>query len=392
MVKRSFEVYQSAGRPGSRRPGPMEHRVLRAQSAVLRIARAACVDRKSGRRVISTRNKSGFRQPPATKEDSMVRYLLCAAAACAAFWSGVARAQPYPSKPIRIIVPFPPGGPTDTHSRWAGQQMNSAFGQPVVVENRAGAGGIIGTETVVKAAPDGYTLLGGNPGPLTIAPSVRKQLGYDPIKDFAPITLIARSASCMSVHPSVPAKGLKDFIAIAKASPGKINYATPGVGTVGHLAIENFSTLAGIKMTHVPYKGAALYVVDLIAGNIDFAQIQIFQAVPYVRGGKLRCLAVTSVARSPLLPEVATADEQGVKGFSSYNWNGILAPAGTPRAVIERIHAVLSKPLTEPATRRQLEAVGYEVSGDGPAEFAAFIKAETAKWAGVARKAGIKPE
>jgi tripartite-type tricarboxylate transporter receptor subunit TctC len=303
-----------------------------------------------------------------------------------------ALSQAYPVKPIRLIVPFPPGGPTDTHSRWAGQQLNAAFGQPVVVENRAGAAGIIGTEAVAKSAPDGYTLLGGNPGPLTIAPSVRKQLAYDPIRDFAPITLIARSASCMCVHPSVPAKRLKDFIAIAKASPGKINYATPGVGTVGHLAIENFSTLAGIKMTHVPYRGAALYTVDLIAGNMDFAQIQIFQAVPYVRGGKLRCLAVTSVARSPLLPEAATADEQGVKGFSSYNWNGILAPAGTPKPVIDRIHGALSKPLTNPDTRKQMETLGYEVSGDGPAEYAAFIKSETEKWAKVARAAGIKPE
>jgi len=303
-----------------------------------------------------------------------------------------ARAQ-YPTKPIRLIVPFPPGGPTDTHSRWAGQQLSAAFAQPVVVENRAGAGGVIGTEAVAKAAPDGYTLLGGNPGPLTIAPSLRKQLGYDPIRDFAPITLIARSASCMCVHPSVPAKGLKDFIAIAKANPGKINYATPGVGTVGHLAIENFATLAGIKMTHVPYKGAALYTVDLMAGNMDFAHIQIFQAVPHVRAGRLRCLAVTAFTRSPLLPEVQTAQEQGVKGFSSYNWNGILAPASTPRAaVIDRIHAVLSKPLNDPETRKQMEALGYEVSGDGPSEYAAFIKAEIEKWAKVAKAAGIKPE
>jgi tripartite-type tricarboxylate transporter receptor subunit TctC len=289
-------------------------------------------------------------------------------------------------------VPFPPGGPTDTHSRWAAQQLNAAFGQPVVADNRGGAGGVIGTEAAAKAAPDGYTLLGGNPGPLTIAPIARKQLPYDPARDFAPITLIARSASCMCVHPSVPAKGLKEFIALAKSQPGKINYATPGVGTVGHLAIENFSTLAGIRMTHVPYKGAAQYTIDLMAGNMDFAQIQIFQAAPYVRGGRLRALAVTADARSPLLPEVPTAQEQGLKGFSSYNWNGILAPAGTPRTIVDRIHAVLSKPLTNPDIRKQMETVGYEVSGDGPAEYAAFIKAETEKWARVAKAAGIQPE
>jgi tripartite-type tricarboxylate transporter receptor subunit TctC len=301
-------------------------------------------------------------------------------------------AQSYPSKPIRLIVPFPPGGPTDIHSRWVAQQLNVAFGQPVVVENRAGAGGIIGTEAAAKAAPDGYTLVGGNPGPLTIAPSLRKQLAYDPVRDFAPITLIARNASAWCVHPSVPAKGLKEFVALAKARPGTINYATPGVGTVGHLAIEHLSTLTGIKLNHVPYKGAALYTVDLLAGNMDFAQIQIFQAAPYVRDGKLRALGVTAVARSPLLPDVPTAQEQGVKGYSSYNWNGVLAPAGTPRTVVDRIHAVLSKSLTNPDTRKQMEAIGYEVSGEGPAEYAAFIKAEIEKWAKVAKAAGIQPE
>ena len=313
-------------------------------------------------------------------------------ALCALSVTAYAHAQTFPAKPIRFIVPFPPGGPTDTHTRWAAQQLYAALGQPVVVENRAGAGGVIGTAAAAKAAPDGYTLLGGNPGPLSIAPSVRKQIGYDPIRDFAPITLIARSASCMCVHPTVPAKSLKAFIAVAKGSPGKINYATPGVGTVGHLAIENFSTLAGIKMTHVPYKGAALYTVDLIAGNIDFAQIQIFQAAPHVRAGKMRALAVTALERSPLLPEVPTAQEGGVKGFSSYNWNGVLAPTGTPAAIIERIHAVLAKPLNDPAIRKQMEAIGYEVSGDGPAKFAAFLRAETAKWAKVAKAAGIRPE
>jgi tripartite-type tricarboxylate transporter receptor subunit TctC len=318
-----------------------------------------------------------------------------ASLACAIFtlaWAPGISAQSYPVKPIRLIVPFPPGGPTDTHSRWAAQQLNVAFGQPVVVENRAGAAGIIGTEAAAKAAPDGYTLLGGNPGPLTIAPSLRKQLGYHPVRDFAPITLIARNASAWCVHPSVPAKNLKDFVALAKASPGRINFATPGVGTVGHLAIEYLATLTGIKMNHVPYKGAALYTVDLLAGNMDFAQIQIFQAAPYVRDRRLRALGVTAVARSPLLPDVPTAQEQGVKGYSSYNWNGVLAPAGTPRAVIDRIHGVLAKALNNPETRKQMETIGYEVSGDGPAEYAAFIKSEIEKWAKVAKAAGIQPE
>jgi tripartite-type tricarboxylate transporter receptor subunit TctC len=304
-------------------------------------------------------------------------------------YAATGMAQTYPGKVIRIIVPFAAGGPTDVHSRWAGQQITAALGQQVIVDNRGGAGGVIGTEAVAKSAPDGYTLLGGNPGPLTIAPSVRQQMPYDTVRDFAPITLIARSPSCMCVHPSVPARGLKEFIALAKAQPGKINYATPGLGTVGHLGTEYFSTLAGIKMTMVPYKGAALYVVDMMAGNIDFAYVQIAQSAPLVSAGKLRALGVTATARSPLLPDVPTAEEQGLKGFSSYNWNGILAPTGTPRAIIDRIHVVLSKPLNDPETRKQLEKQGFEVAGEGPAEFAAFIKSETERWAKVAKAAGI---
>jgi len=298
----------------------------------------------------------------------------------------------YPVKAVRIIVPFAAGGPTDVHSRWAAQQLNAAFGQPMVVDNRGGAGGIIGTEMAAKSAPDGYTLLGGNPGPLTIAPSIRKQLPYDPVKDFAPITLIAKSQSCICVHPNMPAKNVKDFVALAKARPGRINYATPGVGTVGHFGVEYLAYMTGIKMNMVPYKGAAPYVIDLIAGQIDMAFVQVAQAAPHVNAGKLKALGATGTQRSPLLPNVPTADEQGVKGYSSYNWNGILAPVGTPKAIVDRIHAVLSKPLHTPETRELMVSQGFDVAGDGPAEFAAFIKAETERWAKVGKAAGIQPE
>ncbi|HEY9445870.1 MAG TPA: tripartite tricarboxylate transporter substrate binding protein [Burkholderiales bacterium] len=298
----------------------------------------------------------------------------------------------YPNKPIRIVVPFAAGGPTDTHSRWAAQQLNAALGQSVVVDNRGGAGGIIGTEMAAKGAPDGYTLLGGNPGPLTIAPSIRKHLPYDPLKDFAPITLIAKSQSCICTHPSMPAKNVKEFVALAKSKPGHINYATPGVGTVGHFGVEYLAYMTGIKMNMVPYKGAAPYVIDLIAGQIDMAFVQVAQAAPHVKQGKLKALGTTGTQRSPLLPDAPTAEEQGVKGFSSYNWNGILAPAGTPKAIVDRIHAVLSKPLHTPQTREQLQAQGFDVAGDGPAEFAAFMKTETERWAKVGKAAGIKPE
>jgi tripartite-type tricarboxylate transporter receptor subunit TctC len=300
-----------------------------------------------------------------------------------------ATAQNYPTKPIRLIVPFSAGGPTDTHSRWAGNYIASALGQQVLVDNRGGAGGIIGTEAVAKSTPDGYTLLGGNPGPLTIAPSVRKKLGYDPAHDFAPITLIVRTASCMCVHPVVPARSLREFISLAKRRPGVINYASPGIGTVGHLGTELFSTTVGIKMNMVPYKGAALYLVDLMAGNVEFAYVQIAPAAPLVAAGKLRALAVTASERSGLMPNTPTAAEQGVKGFSSYNWNGLLAPAGTPKAIIDRLNAVLQKPLNDPAVRKQLTDQGYYIGGEGPAEFAAFIKEEIEKWARVAKAAKI---
>jgi tripartite-type tricarboxylate transporter receptor subunit TctC len=312
---------------------------------------------------------------------------LCGAALVAAAFD--APAQTWPAKLIRIVVPFPPAGPTDTQARWVGQQLTAVLGQNAIVENRPGAGGVTGTELVVKSAPDGYTLLAGNPGPLTIAPTVRAQLPYDTLRDLVPVALVAKSASCMCVHPSMPVKGIKDFVALAKSQPGRVNYATPGVGTVGHLAIEFFSTSAGIKMNHVPYKGAAQYTTDLVAGHIEMAQIQFAQSAPLVKERRLRCLGVTSSARTPLLPEVPTIAEQGFAGFSSYNWNGVLAPAATPKAIVARIHEVVAKQLKTPEALDLYVSQGHEPSGDGPEEYAAFLRAEIDKWAKVAKAAGI---
>jgi tripartite-type tricarboxylate transporter receptor subunit TctC len=312
--------------------------------------------------------------------------LACALAAAA---SPSAAQQAYPVKPARIIIPFAPAGPTDNQARWAAQQLNAAFGQTFIAENRPGAGGVPGTEAAVKAAPDGYTLLAGNPGPLTIAPSARAQVPYDTLRDLAPIVLIAKSASCVCAHPSLPVKGVKDFVAFAKARPGRINYGTPGVGTVGHFATELFATSAGVKLNHVPYKGAAQYTVDLLAGNIEIAINQFAIATPLVKQGKVKCLGVTSAERTPLLPDVPTIAEQGLKGFSSYNWNGMLAPAATPKAVIARIHEVISKALKTAEARDLFVGQGHELGGLGPDDYAAFIRAETEKWAQVAKKAGI---
>jgi tripartite-type tricarboxylate transporter receptor subunit TctC len=314
--------------------------------------------------------------------------LLVAASACAY----PALAQNYPAKAVRIIVPFAPGGPTDIQARWAGQQLNAALGQAFIIDNRGGAGGVPGTEMVVKAAPDGYTLLAGNPGPLTIAPSVRAQMPYDTLRDLAPIVLIARSASCLCVHPSVPAKGVKDFIALAKSRPGKINYGSPGVGTVGHLATELFASQAGIKLNHIPYKGAAQYTIDLIAGHIELAIIQFAGCAPLAKQGKVRALGATSLKRTPILPNLPTIAEQGLAGFESYNWNGVLAPAGTPRAIIVRIHEILARQLATPEGRELFVSQGHEPGGDGPDEYAAFIRAEIEKWSKVAKAAGIQAQ
>ena len=312
---------------------------------------------------------------------------LFAVGACVLAWT--CQAQNYPVRPIRIIVPFVPGGPTDIQARWAAQHLNAAFGQPVIVDNRGGAGGVPGTEAVVRSAPDGYTLLAGNPGPLTIAPSVRAQMPYDTLRDLAPIMLIARSASCLCAHPSLPVKGVKDFVALARSQPGKINYGSPGVGTVGHLATELFATQAGIKLNHVPYKGAAQYTIDLIAGHIELAIIQFAGCAPLVQNGKIRALGATSLKRTPLLPNLPTIAEQGLPGFVSYNWNGMLAPAGTPRAIINRIHEVIAKQLAAPEGRDLFVGQGHEPGGDGPEEYAAFLRTEIEKWSKVAKAAGI---
>lgn len=312
---------------------------------------------------------------------------LIVAALCAA--ATFAQAQTYPTRPVRIIVPFAPAGPTDNQARWAAQQLTVALGQQFIVENRGGAGGVPGTEAVVRSAPDGYTLLAGNPGPLTISPSVRAQMPYDTLRDLAPIVLIARSASCVCLHPSLPAKNVKEFVALAKAQPGKINYGSPGVGTVGHLASELFAFQAGIKLNHIPYKGASQYTIDLIAGNIELAINQFAISAPLVKAGKVRCLGATSRERTPLLPEVPTIAEQGIKDFESYNWNGVLAPAGTPPAIINRIADIVSKQVTSPEGRHLYSSQGHEASGITTTAYTDFLKAETEKWAKVARAAKI---
>jgi len=305
-------------------------------------------------------------------------------------WSAVGFAQNYPNRATKIIVPFVAGGPTDVQARWAAQQLNTVLGQTFIVENRVGGGGVPGVDAVVKSPADGYTLLAGNPGPLTVAPGVKTNMPYQTSKDLAPIMLIARTASCLSIHPSIPANNVKEFVAYVKANPEKVNYGSPGVGTVGHLSIELFATQAGIKINHIPYKGASQYQNDLIAGHIQLAQIQLAGCIPLLKQGKIKTIGVTADKRSAVAPDIPTIAEQGMPGYQSYNWNGILAPAATPSAIITKLHSVLSKQLATKENQELFISQGFEPSNFTPEEFANFIQLETEKWAKVAKQADIK--
>jgi len=321
---------------------------------------------------------------------SLVVAALLLASSAKAFAQGAA--QDYPNRPIRIIVPFTAAGPTDNNARLVGQKLTEAWGQPVVIENRPAAGGVPGTELVAKAPPDGYTLLAANPGPLTIAPSLVPNLPYDTLRDFAPVILVTITSSVIALHPSAPIGSVRELIAYAKAHPGKLNYGSPGVGTVGHLTIELFGNMAGIRMTHVPYKGIAPATADFLAGRLDVLQLSVPTSLPLLKAGKIKALGVTGKRRSPLLPDLPTVDEAGLSGFEAFNWNGILAPAGTPREIVAKLHGEIAKRVLNPEMREQLLAQGFEIAGYGPDEYAAFIRAEIAKWANVIRTAGVKAE
>lgn len=320
-----------------------------------------------------------------------ILWIAASATAAACIHPLAGYSQEYPSKPIRYMVPFGAGGPTDTQARFAAQRITAAFGQQVIVENRPAAGGVPGTAAVAKAPADGYTLLAANPGPLTVAPAITASLPYDTLKDFAPVALVARTASVLVVHPSMPARSVREFIAYARSNPGKINYGTPGVGTVGHLTQEFFAAQTGMRMTHIPYKGGvSQYTVELMAGYIDSAMLQIFSAVPFVKQGKIRALGVSSRQRSPALPDTPTIIEQGVAEFESYNWNGVLAPARTPPAIIAKLHAAIAAGIQE--HREMFIKQGQEPVGDGPEPFAQFIRSELVRYDKVARLAGISKQ
>jgi tripartite-type tricarboxylate transporter receptor subunit TctC len=302
-----------------------------------------------------------------------------------------AAAPEYPTKTIRMIVPFAPGGSNDIMARLLSQHFTESLGQPIVVDNRPGASGIIGTEVVAKAPPDGYTLLMMSVT-LAVNPSIRQKLPYDTRKDLLPITLVASAPLMLVVHPSLPVKSVKDLIGYAKANPGKLNFASGGPGTTPHLAGEMLKSMAGLEMTHIPYKGGGPALTDLVGGQVQLMLENIPSTLPHVKAGRLRALAVTGLKRSALVPELPTLDEAGLKGYEIVGWNGLFAPAGAPQHVVTRIHGETVKTLAKPEVKERLATLGAEGVGSSPEEFAKFFEAEISKWAKVVKEAGLKPE
>lgn len=295
----------------------------------------------------------------------------------------------YPSKPITIICPYPAGGGTDQRSRQFGRFMSTALGVPFVVENKPGAGGNIGTEAIVRAKPDGYTIGMGNFAPLSVNPSMFKKVNFDPLKDLAPICLIERGPLVLMVRPDSPFKSVKDIIAAAKAKPGHLTYANGGTGGSHHLAAEMMKAMAGVFITNIPYKGGAPAAMDLMGGQVDMMFEQMYAASANIRAGKLRPLAVTSLKRSPLFPDVPTMAELGFPGYEISNWQGFVAPAATPAAVIKLLNEVTNKALADPTIKAQMLGQGNELGGGTPEQFAAHIKAEAARWSKLVKTAGI---
>jgi tripartite-type tricarboxylate transporter receptor subunit TctC len=317
-------------------------------------------------------------------------------AALAALGSGAAGAQtaapPYPVKPVRVVVPFPPGAGVDIVTRSVSPKLGELLGQQLIVDNRAGAGGILGAELAAKAQPDGYTLLMATAGILTVIPNMNSKTPYSVERDFVPVTLLASVPSMLVVHPSLPAKSVKELVALARAKPGAINYASTGNGTLPHLAAELFKAQAKIDMVHVPYKGSAPAVTDLLGGQVQVFFGNVLSVIEQVRSGKLRGLAVTSLERMPVSPAIPTLAQSGFPGFEAGTWFGLMAPAGTPREIVSRLHAEVVKTLRLPETRERLAGQGATTVGNTPDEFGAYIRSESAKWAKVLKASGVRAD
>ena len=303
-----------------------------------------------------------------------------------------AAAQTYPTKPIRMIVPFAAGGGADFVARVVGQKFSATFGQQLIIDNRGGAGGAIGTELAAKSAADGYTLLLGSAGPLAIQPGLSPRLPYDPIKDFAPITIVTSMPYVLVVHPSLPVKSVAELIALARAKPGQLNFASPGKGTTTHLATELLKMMAKVDVVNVPYKGVAPAIADLQAGQVQFMSGDLSSVMPQVKAGRLRALGVTGARRSPLAPELPTIAESGLPGYEAIGWFAVLAPAATPRAIVARLNAEIVKGVTSADAREKLAAFGGDVVANTPAEFATRLQDDLAKWGRLIRTIGLQAD
>jgi tripartite-type tricarboxylate transporter receptor subunit TctC len=317
------------------------------------------------------------------------RFLLVAACV---FYASSAFAQAYPSKPVRIIVGFPPGGGTDVVARVIAQKLTEWWGQPVTIENRAGATGTIGADYVAKSAPDGYTLIMGHVNSTGLAPNLFPKLPYDPIKDFAAVAYVGYVPNVLAVHPSIPAKSVKELVALLKANPGKYNYASSGNGSTQHIAGEVFKQLTGTSIVHVPYKGSGDAIKDLLAGVVAMNFDTMPPVMPHIQAGKLRGLAISTPKRVAQLPDVPTFAEEGITGFDVTNWYGVMAPAGTPREIVAKLNADINKAMQVPEVRARLEGVGTQLREMSAAEFDAFMKAEVAKYAKIIKDTGVKIE
>jgi tripartite-type tricarboxylate transporter receptor subunit TctC len=305
--------------------------------------------------------------------------------------AGNVGAQTYPTRAIRLLVPSTPGGSVDTLARTIGPKLTERWGQQVIVDNRPGAGGAIAGEMVAKAAPDGYTLLIGTIASLATNVSLQRKLPYDPVKDFAPVTLVATQNLMLLIHPSVPAKSVKELVRLGKAQPGKLSFASAGNGTGGHLSGELFKMLSSIDMLHVPYKGVAPALVDVVGGQVSMTFASILSSLPQVRADKLRALAVTGGKRSVAAPQVPTMREAGVKDYESATWYGVVAPAGTPQELVTRLNAEIVAVIKRPDVNERLSKEGADPVGNSPQEFGRFIESEIGKWRKVIRAAGIQP-
>ncbi|HET7763659.1 MAG TPA: tripartite tricarboxylate transporter substrate binding protein [Burkholderiales bacterium] len=318
--------------------------------------------------------------------------LALAVGAVFAPWPALAQAaDAWPARPIRFILPFPPGGGTDILGRIIAERLTANLGQPVVTENRGGAGGNVGAEAAAKSAPDGYTIVLVAPS-LAISPSLYAKLAYDPVRDFAPVSLVATVPNVMVTNPEVPARTLAEFIRLARSKPGELNFGSGGSGTSNHLAGELFNIVAGVRLVHVPYKGVNLAMNDVLSGRIQLVVIGVPATVPHIKAGKLRALAIVAPQRSPVLPDVPTVAEAGLPQFEVTTWYGILAPAGTPRPIVMRLNAELGKVMHAPELKDRLDALATDPVTSTPEEFAALIKREIAKWAEVVRDAGLKAD